>query len=80
MTNVYYTTSEGRRNANGHTITRGDVYIIKGDALENIGDYRHYSGGADISLSILSVAEKAGVDTNGGYYKNWHEAVKLILL
>ena len=58
MTNIYYTAREGRRNANGHTITRGEVYrIVRGevDALELIGKYIHQSGGAGIELSILYV-------------------------
>jgi hypothetical protein len=83
MTNIYYTAREGRRNANGHTITRGEVYrIVRGevDALENIGEYVHQSGGAGIELSILSVCQRAGIDTNGGYYKRWRDAVNLIQL
>lgn len=89
MTNIYYTTTEGRRNACGHTLTRGNVFIIRRgdnttphgvDALEDIGEYVHQSGGADISSAILTVIEKAGIDTNGGYYKNWQAAVNLITL
>ena len=80
MTNIYYTAREGRRNACGHTTTRGEVYRITGNALENIGEYVHQSGGADIHLSLLDVCEKAGIDTNGGYYKRWREAVNLIQL
>ena len=73
MTNIYYTAREGRRNANGHTTTRGEVYIIRRtphgkDALEIIGEYVHQSGGAGIELAILTVCEHAGIDTNGGYY------------
>ena len=81
MTNIYYTAREGRRNANGHTTTRGEVYrIVRGevDTLENIGEYVHQSGGAGIELSILYVCADAGIDTNGGYYKRWSEAVNLI--
>ena len=78
MTNIYYTAREGRRNANGHTITRGEVYRINGNALENIGEYVHQSGGAGIELAILNVCADAGIDTNGGYYKRWREAVNLI--
>ena len=80
MTNIYYTAREGRRNACGHTTTRGEVYRITGNALENIGEYVHQSGGADIYLSLLDVCEKAGIDTNGGYYKRWRDAVNLIQL
>ena len=89
MTNIYYTAREGRRNACGHTTTRGEVYkITRGDnttphgmdALENIGEYVHQSGGAGIELSILYVCADAGIDTNGGYYKRWSEAVNLIQL
>lgn len=80
MTNIYYTAREGRRNANGHTITRGEVYRITGNALENIGEYVHQSGGAGIELSILYVCSNAGIDTNGGYYKRWSDAVNLIQL
>jgi len=80
MTNIYYTAREGRRNANGHTTTRGEVYRITGNALENIGEYVHQSGGAGIELSILYVCSDAGIDTNGGYYKRWREAVNLIQL
>ena len=78
MTNIYYTAREGRRNANGHTITRGEVYRISGNELENIGEYVHQSGGAGIELSLLEVCADAGIDTNGGYYKRWSEAVNLI--
>ena len=80
MLNIYYTAREGRRNANGHTITRGTVYVIDGDELKNIGEYTHQSGGAGIEKAILTVAEKAGFDTNGGYYKNWREKVIIIEL
>jgi hypothetical protein len=89
MTNIYYTANEGRRNNYGHTTTRGTVYIIRRgnnttphgeDALEDIGDYVHQSGGAEITASLLSVVEKAGIDTNGGYYSHWREAVNLISL
>lgn len=82
MTNIYYTAREGRRNACGHTITRGEVYrIVRGevDTLENIGEYVHQSGGADIYLSLLEVCEKAGIDTRGGYYgkfpHTWREVL-----
>lgn len=80
MLNIYYTAREGRRNANGHTRTKGEVYIREGDELINIGNYNHQSGGADIALSILTVAEQAGIDTNGGYYKDWRLKVRLIKL
>lgn len=83
MTNIYYTAREGRRNACGHTTTRGEVYrIVRGevDALENIGEYVHQSGGAGIELAVLTVCEKSGIDTNGGYFKHWREAVNLIQL
>ena len=83
MLNIYYTAREGRRNACGHTITRGEVYrIVRGevDALENIGEYVHQSGGAGIELAILNVCADAGIDTNGGYYKRWSDAVNLIQL
>jgi hypothetical protein len=80
MTNIYYTAREGRRNANGHTITRGEVYRITGNALENIGEYVHQSGGAGIELSILNVCSNAGIDTNSGYFAKWREAINLIQL
>ena len=83
MTNIYYTAREGRRSANGHTITRGEVYrITRGevDELTNIGEYVHQSGGAGIELAILNVCADAGIDTNGGYFKHWREAVNLIQL
>lgn len=83
MINIYYTAREGRRNACGHTTTRGEVYrIVRGevDALENIGEYVHQSGGAGIEIAILAECEKAGIDTNGGYYKRWSDAVNLIQL
>lgn len=80
MTNIYYTAREGRRNACGHTITRGEVYRITGNELENIGEYVHQSGGAGIELAILNVCADAGIDTNGGYFKHWREAVNLIQL
>ena len=78
MTNIYYTAREGRRSANGHTITRGEVYRINGNELENIGEYVHQSGGAGIELAILNVCADAGIDTNGGYFKHWRETVNLI--
>lgn len=78
MVNIYYTAREGRRNRNGHTTTRGEVYVISTEYHEtsgenipylwNIGEYTHMSGGADIGLAILTVCERAGIDTNGGYY------------
>lgn len=89
MTNIYYTAREGRRNANGHTITRGEVYkVTRGsnvsptcaDSLELIGTYVHQSGGAGIELSILNVCSNAGIDTNSGYFAEWRDAVNLIQL
>lgn len=90
MVNLYYTAREGRRNVNGHTTTRGEVYAIhRGDnttphgedALECIGEYVHQSGGAGIESSVLSIAEKAGIPTGGGYYGgSWREFVNLIQL
>ena len=80
MTNIYYTAREGRRNTCGHTTTRGEVYRINGNELENIGEYVHQSGGAGIELAILNVCADAGIDTNGGYFKHWREAVNLIQL
>ena len=80
MLNIYYTAREGKRNANGHTTTKGTVYIIDGDELKNIGNYNHTSGGAGIELAILTVAEQAGIDTNGGYCKDWRSKVRLIKL
>ena len=89
MTNIYYTAREGRRNACGHTTTRGEVYkVTRGsnvsptcaDSMELIGTYVHQSGGAGIELSILNVCQRAGIDTNGGYYKRWSDAVNLIQL
>lgn len=80
MTNIYYTAREGRRNRNGHTTTRGEVYQIwRGaeqgdDKLLNIGEYVHQSGGAGIELAILNVCEQAGIDTNGGYYGGKYRA------
>lgn len=87
MRNIYFTAREGKRNQYGHTTTRGEVYIIKRgdnttphgeDALEMIGEYVHQSGGAGIESAILAECEKAGIDTNGGYYKHWRESVNLI--
>ena len=88
MINIYYTAREGRRNRNGHTTTRGEVYkITRGDnttpsgadALELIGEYVHQSGGAGIELAILTECEKAGIDTNGGYYgSRYRETINLI--
>jgi hypothetical protein len=79
MTNIYYTAREGRRSANGHTITRGEVYRITGNELENIGEYVHQSGGAGIELALLDVCEKVGIDTRGGYYgkfpHTWREVL-----
>ena len=80
MLNIYYTAREGRRSANGHTITRGEVYRITGNELENIGEYVHQSGGAGVEIAILAECEKAGINTNGGYFKHWREAVNLIQL
>ena len=89
MTNIYYTAREGRRNANGHTTTRGEVYkVTRGDnttphgadALELIGKYVHQSGGAGIELSILNVCSNAGIDTNSGYFAEWRDAINLIQL
>lgn len=89
MTNVYYTAREGRRNPNGHTTTRGEVYRIRRgndtiphsiDALEYIGEYAHMSGGAGVEQAVLAECEKAGIDTNGGYYKHWRAALNLIQL
>lgn len=87
MINIYYTAREGRRNRYGHTTTRGEVYIIRrgdnttpggADALEQIGEYVHQSGGAGIELAILTVCEQAGIDTNGGYYGGkYRDAVHL---
>lgn len=88
MTNIYYTAREGRRNRNGHTTTRGEVYRIDLDyqsepgaaipCLVTIGEYSHMSGGAGIELAILTVCEQAGIDTNGGYYGGkYREAVHL---
>lgn len=78
MTNIYYTAHTGKRNANGHTRTTGGVYRIAGDALENIGEYSHWSGGAGPERTILDICEKAGIDTNGGYFGKWRDAVELI--
>ena len=89
MLNIYYTAKTGKRNANGHTITRGEVYkVTRGDnttphgedALEMIGEYVHQSGGAGVELAILNACHDAGIDTNGGYFKRWREAVNLIQL
>ena len=89
MTNLYYTAREGRRNANGHTVTRGEVYQIRRgddttpngeDALELLGEYVHQSGGADIEASVLAVAEKAEVPTWGGYHGSWRQRLNLIKL
>jgi len=80
MTNIYYTAREGRRNACGHTMTRGTVYIINGNELQNIGNYDHQSGGAGIELSILTIAEKSGINTAGGYYKKWRDNINIIEL
>ena len=87
MINIFYTTREGRRNRNGHTITRGNVYLIvrggdiEPDELRNIGEYTHQSGGAGIELAILTIAAKAGINTNGGYYGGkWRNVINLIEL
>lgn len=80
MTNIYYTATTGRRNNCGHVTTRGTVYVIKGIELENIGDFVHQSGGADISRAVLDIAEKHGIDTNGGYCKGWREVIEIIEL
>lgn len=90
MINVYFTKSEGRRNRNGHVTSTGSVYIItRGDnttahgedELTNIGEYKHQSGGADVELSILTILEKNGIDTGGGYYgSKYREYVNLIEL
>lgn len=89
MKNIYYTAHEGRRNANGHTTTRGTVYtIVRGnsplsggaDCLLSLGEYVHQSGGAGIELAILDVCKKAGISTGGGYYKNWRDKVTLFEL
>ena len=84
MTNIYYTAREGRRNRNGHTTTRGEVYRIDLDyqtepsaaipCLVNIGEYVHQSGGAGLELSILTICERAGIETNGGYYGGKYRA------
>lgn len=82
--NIYYTAREGRRNRNGHTTTRGEVYIIRRgdntteDALEKIGEYVHVSGGEGIESSILAVCKKAGINTNGGYSGRYRETINLI--
>lgn len=80
MINIYYTATEGRRNANGHTRTKGTVYKSVTDVLINIGDYSHMSGGAGIEASILQVCERNGIDTNGGYFGNYHNTINLIQL
>lgn len=80
MINIYYTAHEGRRNANGHTRTTGEVYAIDGQELKNLGSYSHQSGGADIECSILEIVENNGIDTNGGYCENWRKAVNIIQL
>lgn len=78
MRNIYYTAKEGRRNVNGHTTTRGTVYVVECDQLSCIGEYVHQSGGAGIESAILRVAEEYGINTNGGYYSmKWRDAVSL---
>lgn len=82
-TKLYYTSKVGHRNNCGHVTTTGEVYIIGLNAdnetdLIYIGYYKHQSGGADISLSILRVAEAYGIDTSGGYYKKWRDSIDLI--
>jgi hypothetical protein len=37
MTNIYYTAREGRRSANGHTLTRGEVYKVTQSSKEPAG-------------------------------------------
>ena len=87
MRNIYYTAKTGKRTASGHTITRGSVYIIKRgcnttphgcDALENIGEYVHSSGGAGIESAILTALQIAKIDNGGGYYSHWRDSVNLI--
>ena len=88
MMNVYYTARQGRRNANGHTITRGEVYIIRRgeiDELVNIGEYVHQSGGAGIEKTLLDIAQRTGTEIGRGYCNNsnnnlpsWREFVNFI--
>ena len=88
MMNVYYTARQGRRSPNGHTTTRGEVYIIRRgeiDELENIGEYVHQSGGAGIEASLLEVVSLMGIEIGAGYYskkefgvRSWREFVNFI--
>ncbi len=79
-TTIYYTAKEGRRNACGHTTTRGNAYVVKDGELQFIGDYVHKSGGAGIEREILDLAANRGIGTNGGYFKDWRDAVELVRL
>ena len=67
MTNIYYTAKTGKRNANGHTITRGEVYaIVMGEheslELESIGTFRHQSGAEDLDFVIRGMCRASGLD------------------
>ncbi len=77
MIKIYYTAKEGRRNAYGHTIIKGNVYKVENNELACLGEYKHQSGGAGIEHSILTVCAQAGINTKGGYYGSWREVIEL---
>jgi hypothetical protein len=60
MVNIYYTARTGKRNANGHTITRGRIWQAKNSELVELGEYVHYSGGEPLLDKIISVVGMAG--------------------
>ena len=84
MRNIYYTARGGQAEPE-RTQRQGARYTLSSaattplpreDALETIGEYVHQSGGAGIDSAIRgSVRGRGGIDTNGGYYKHWREAV-----
>jgi len=78
--NIYYTVKKRTRNKYGYIKTKGEVYRVTEGELKNIGSYSHLSGGAGIEKSILEVCEKFGINTGGGYFKNWKLHVDLIEL
>jgi len=67
MTYIYFTAKMGRKNANGHRITRGHIFMVKGERLDCLGAYSHQSGGAHIYQTIEREAKRlrGGLDENG---------------